>query len=120
MLPETLGNSGLKRIIKFYSKVFVSKYGFVPMISYPRIGKLFKPILEQFSENQIALMIVIHFDWRGVDGNDTFTHRRMVDACHPLDWLPKNINQYQAFIRNVLNINFDNDEDIIEIIKEYI
>jgi len=120
MLPESYGNSSLKRIINFYSKIFLSKYGFNPVISYPRIGKLFKPILEQFSEQQIALMIMIHFDWRGVDGNDDFTHRRLTDACHPMDWIPRNINQYQAFIRNVLNINFDDDVEITEIIKEYL
>lgn len=118
MLPETLGNTNIKRIVNFYSKIFRKKYGFSPRVSYPKIGALYKPILQDMSEYQIALLILIHFEWKGTTGDDDFVHKRLSQNCFPLEWLPRNINPYVAYITNSLNIDFNNEEAVKEIVNE--
>lgn len=113
-LPVTFGNTPTKRIVNFYSKVFHKRFGFYPRVLYPRIGGLYKSVLNEFTEYQVALMVLLHFEWRGSDGRDEFIHKRLADNVYPLEWLPRNINAYQAFIRNTLNIKFD---DLTEVEK---
>lgn len=108
-LPKELGNTPIKRIVAVYSKKFKDVYGFAPKImNWGQLGVMFKKLLQFYSEQQIALLISLHFDWNGADGQDQFAHRRLQNACFPLEWVPRNANAYEAYLRNTLDINLDN------------
>lgn len=111
-LPLSLGKTALVRIVTFYSRVYKHKYGFFPRVSYPRLGGIYKTLLTQLSEPQIALMIMLHFEWRGAEGNDEFVYNNLSRNTFPMEWLPRNSNSYEAYIRNALNIDFDNEEEV--------
>lgn len=120
-LPKELGKSPIQRIIKFYSVIFARHYGFQPKIlNWGAVGKLYKNLLQYYTENQIALLIALHFEWRGADGTDSFTHQRLQNACFPLEWLPRNANAYEAYIRNVLNIDLDNPKSIEQKVGQHL
>lgn len=72
------------------------------------IGKLFKPLLEKYSEWQVGSMICLHFYWHGASGEDAFAFKILQENCFPLQWLPKNVNSYRAYIVNTLGIDWDN------------
>lgn len=122
-LPETFGNTPLKRIVAVYSKIWKSFYGFIPQISYPMMGKLFKPLYTEFSEWQVAALICVHFNWHGATGEDNFAFKVLAEKCFPLEWLPKNVNGYRAYIINTLRIDWDNEAQIkqyvIDSVKNY-
>lgn len=108
-LPEEYGNSSIKRIVAVYAKKFTSLYGFAPKIlSWGLIGKQFKTLLNHYTEHQIALMILLHFEWRGSTGEDEFSHKRLESACFPIEWIQKNSNAYEAYLRNALEVDLDN------------
>lgn len=107
-LPETFGNSSLKRLVRVYSLVWEDLYGFKPIINnWGQLGKLFKPIIDNFTEFQIASMIILHFEWRGSSGTDEFNFKRLSDKCFPIEWIPKAVNEYHAYLRNSIGLDFD-------------
>lgn len=112
MLPDVLGKSGLHRVIKFYSLVFESKYGFAPTVKYPMVGRLLKPLLSEFSEFQIALLILVYMHWRGANNNDDFEEKKLQNKAYPLQWFPSGINVYRAFASNYLGLNFLDEEEV--------
>lgn len=116
ILPSEYGNTPIKRLVNFYGKLFYKRYGFYPRVSYPIIGKLYKSLLNDFTEYQIGLFLLVHFEWRGTDGTDNFLHKKLSDNTFPMEWLPKSVNAYQAYIRNTLNVGFD---DLTEV-KKYV
>ena len=116
MLPENLGKSALNRVINFYSLVFESKYGFKPIVKYPMLGKLLKPILSEFSEYQVALLILIYMHWRGANNDDDFEKKKLENKAYPLQWFPSGVNIYRAFASNYLGVNFNDETDV----KDYV
>lgn len=122
-LPEKFGNTPIKRLVYIYSKIWYSFYGFNPKVSYPMLGKLFKPLYTEFTEWQVAALICVHFNWHGATGEDNFTFKILAEKCFPLEWLPKNVNAYRAYIVNTIGVDWDNEEDIknyvINCVKQY-
>jgi hypothetical protein len=124
-LPSWMGNAPLKRLVKVYSMIWEDMYGFAPTLSnWGQLGKQFKPLLTKYTEYQIASMIALHFEWKGADGNDDFTHKRLSNKCFPLEWVPKAVNEYQAYLINSLGLAFDQPEKVkayvVKIIKPLI
>lgn len=117
-LPESMGKTPLVRIVTFYSRVFKHRYGFSPRVSYPKVGGVFKTLMSELSEQQIALMILLHFEWRGADGSDEYLYKKFSNASFPIEWIPRNSNSYEAYIRNVLHINFDDDNEVFNSIDK--
>lgn len=117
ILPPWTGKQPLQRLIRVYSILWEERYGFAPDIeNFGKLGKLFYPLLKKYTEYQIASFIILHFEWRGATGEDEFTHKRLIDRCFPLEWIPKNVNEYKAYLVNALNIDFENHKEV----KEYV
>ncbi len=112
-LPLEMGKRPIDRIIHVYGLIWKKKYGRFPIVQYAMIAKMFKPLLSQFSEYQIGLLVACHMHWRGASGDSDFIEKRLQDACYPLSWLPKAVNEYVAYIVNNQGINFD-DENIVK------
>lgn len=115
-MPDTR----VKEIRGFYIAVFNKMYGFNPTVSFPITGAIIKRMLKDFNEWQIQMFICVHFNWRGMDGQDEFTFKRLQNKAFPLEYIPSNINSYQAYIRNVLGLDFDNDKILQEYLHTYI
>lgn len=112
-LPDTLGKRPMIRILNVYSILWERKYGRKPSISFPMISKMFKPLLATLTEYQIGLLVAVHMNWRGSNGDSDFIEKRLTDNCHPLTWLPKAVNEYTVYITNKEGINFD-DHDVVK------
>lgn len=119
-LPDFLGKNYQKRIFGFYSLVWNKMYGTYPTADYARLGKLLKSLHENFSEYQVAMLILKHFEWYGATGEDSFAHQRLVSACFPLSWIPASADAYKAVIINSDGIQFDSEEACKEIINKYL
>jgi hypothetical protein len=111
-LPLFLGKTPLARLVEVYSLKFVELYGFKPTLNWGLLGKLFRQMQQDYSEWQIAAMILLHFDWHGASGDDDFTHNRLADRCFPLEWVPKTTNAYRAYLQNTLGVDFA-DQDVV-------
>lgn len=119
-LPEVLGTNYQKRIWNFYALVWQSKYGFKPDAEWKKLGPMIKKMSEDYSEYQIAILILTHFDWHGASGEDEYTHKRLVEACFPFTWIPTSISAYKAHQRNVRGLEIDSEEACKEIIDRYL
>lgn len=104
----------------FYSAVFLKTFGFKPTIRYVVTGSSLKRLLKDFNEWQINVMILVHFNWRGMDGTDEWGYNKLKDKAFPLEWLGNNVNSYQAYARNVLGLDFDNEVSLQEYVHNYI
>lgn len=113
-LPEKFGNTPLKRLVYLYSMIWRFLYGFDPKIQWGMIGKLLKPLYTEYTEWQVAALICLHFSWHGASGDDDFAFKQLQEKCFPLEWLPKNINAYRAYIINTLGIDWDSKEQLKE------
>lgn len=109
-LPSWLGTNSLARLAKVYDMVWEKNYG---TKSYTKLnghaGVLLKRLLDEHSEIIVALMIILHFEWRGLFGKEESIYKRLQSAGFPLSWVPNNANLYRAYIKNNLGI----DDDVI-------
>lgn len=104
----------------FYIALFRKLYGFAPVVNYAKSGAVIKRLLKDFSEHQCYLLICLHFSWKGIDDKDEFTHKRLKDRAFPIEWIAFNVNPYQAYIRNVLSIDFDNEDAVKKAVQLYL
>lgn len=118
MLPESRGKTYITRILSVYQDLFKNKYGFNPTISFGKFGKLCKILMESHTELQIAAMMIIFFDWAGMDGGDDFQRDKLLNATHSFGWFFSTTNQYEAYIRNVLKLEFNVEEKVKEFVSK--
>lgn len=124
-LPETFGSTPLKRLVKIYSLIWKDKYGFYPTITkWGQLGKQFKLLISTFTEYQLSAIIVLHFDWKGANGDSDFIHKRLSEKCFPLEWVQPAVNEYVAYLKNSIGLNFDDKKEVksyvVKIIKPLI
>lgn len=118
MLPESRGKTYILRILSVYGDLFKAKYGFYPKVSIGRFGKQLKSLMETHSELQIAAMLIVFFDWAGMQGDDDFTRQKLVDAGHSIGWFFSTTNVYEIYLRNVFGLEFDNEEKVRHFVEE--
>ncbi len=119
-LPEPMGKNYQKRIFYFYSLVWNKMYGTYPTADYARLGKTLKSLHDNFSEYQVAMLILKHFDWYGASGDDSYANQRLSSACFPISWIPASADAYKAVIINSDGIQFDSEEACKEVIDKYL
>lgn len=113
-LPPEMGKRAIDRILKVYSILWHRKYGIYPKVQYLLAAKLFKPLFKEFSEYQIGLLIAVHMNWRGTNGDSEFIEKRLLDNGHPITWIPKSVNEYILYIINNQGIDFNNESIVKE------
>lgn len=117
-LPTSLGKSSLNRIIKVYSLLFEEKFGIEPMINFGMIGKLLKPLLTNFSEQQIACFLIMYFEFRGTDGQSEWLYQNNFSRNFPLNTFPKHVDGIRIYLSNVLGFDWKDDEIVRNKLKE--
>jgi hypothetical protein len=117
LLPVN-GKSSLHRVITFYSLLWRSTYGRSPTIEWGRWGKALKPLFENYSEYQLALMLMQFFSWRGANNDDDFVHKKLSGACFPITWFPTTADSIAVYIQNALGITLDNETEVCAIVDK--
>lgn len=113
-LDVSMGKSWVQRVAHVYRKLWLSTYGRLPVVeNYGKVGKLLKPLKDNYSEYQIALMLMQYFEWYGLSGDDEFLHRRLYDNAFPLTWF----HNYADAIVVFLGDTFDNHEEVEKIVN---
>lgn len=117
-LPLAFGKMPLHRLVYIYSVLWNDLYGTsFKVTNWPLLAKLYKPLIEQYTEFQIASLMILHFEWAGATGNDEFTHKRLAESFFPIEWIPKSINQYSTYLTNTLNVNFEDKAKVAKFVK---
>ena len=120
ILPIGRGETATKRLLSIYRDCFKYVYGFGYKPMFARDYKIFKDLLESYTELQIARMLTIFFSWRGMDGVDDREHNYYTKATFPLTLFKATLSKYEAYIRNILQEDFDNDEELLVNVGKYI
>lgn len=107
-------------IMKFYKGLFYRYFGFEPVINYGRDGAVIKRLLDVLTPQQLRLFIVIHFNWRGMDGTDEFNYKRLKNNSFPIGWISTNINSYMAYAKNVLELDMSDEKVLEEYINDFL
>lgn len=104
-LPRKYGGTSISRMVEVYNLMWKRHFGFPSFeTAMGKNAKIMSNLLKRFNEYEVASMILIHFEWKGVGGENEYIHKRMAESGFPISWLPSNINAYQVFIKNVLGI----------------
>lgn len=112
MLPEVRGKTYIMRVLSIYTDLFRHKYGFYPQLPIGRFGKALKVLHVTHTELQIAALLIIFFDWSGVDGNDDWEKQSLIKVTHNMGWFFNSVNKYEAYLRNVIALDMDNEEEV--------
>lgn len=115
-LPDSRGKNYIFRVLSIYRDLFRNKYGFAPTISVPRFGKSIKELVSTYSELQIAALLVVFFNWKGITGDNDFESTKLINAAYPIQWFHTSINQYEVYLRNVFHLDFENEEAVREFV----
>lgn len=114
----------MKDVLTFYKGLFYRYFGFEPVINYGRDGAVINKLLGEngygLTKSQLKLFITIHFHWKGMEGDDAFSYKRLRDNCFPIGWITTNVNSYTAYAKNVLNIDVSSDAEIDAYIAEFL
>lgn len=111
-LPSSRGKTYIIRILSVYTDLFRHKYGFHPTLPISRFGASLKKLITTHTELQISALLIVFFDWCGMDGLDTFERDKLTKVTHNMGWFFYNINQYEAYVRNVYKLDFDNEDEV--------
>lgn len=102
-----------KEILKFYSHFYNKRYGVYPRVTtWGKHVSVFKPLISQFTEMQMYLLIMTFWSWKGATGQDIGAEKRLQSACYPMTWLPSLIDAMIPYITNVLKIDFNNEVQV--------
>lgn len=111
----------VERLAGRYSKLFKDKYGFYCKTPYAVINKTFRELLLQYNELQLSYLLIIYFNWAGMDDKSERERNYIMGKTHDLFTLKFNINQYEAYARNVAGYSkeFDSTDELLPIIAKY-
>lgn len=119
MLPESRGNTYIARVVSIYTDLFRDKYGFHPQIVYGRFGKSLKKLMENHTELQVAALLIVFFNWRGITGDDRYEEQRVIASNHNPQWFFSTVNTYESYLRNVFGLEFDDESKVKSFVGNY-
>lgn len=115
-LPVNRGKNPLDRLLSIYRDLFKYTYGFDYKVNFGRDKNTLKTILTNYTELQIARLLIVYFNWAGMTGTDVKEKNYLSGATYPLSMFSVNMPKYEAFVRNVLKEDFENDVELYSII----
>ena len=110
-IPNWMGKSSYARLVKLYEMMWEYKMGTKPnQIKPSSAGSgIIKTLLKKYTEELSALIIIVHFDWRGANGSDNSINERMKNAGYPITWILNSAPMYESFIKNYLKISTEKE-----------
>jgi predicted transcriptional regulator len=118
-LPLQRGKQPSSRLLSIYSDLFKDVFGFSYKSNFGRDLKIIKDMLQNYSELQIARMMIIFFSWHGMTGSDDREYNFLVGATFSLGLFKVNASKYEVYSRNVLKEDFDSDEKLLTEVGNY-
>ncbi len=117
-LPDSLGKTYIIRLVAVYAHFWKKTYGFQYRANFGMMGKIFDQILKQYNEYQIACLLGVFFNWKGIDGSDEMEYNKVAKAGFSIFWFQKMLSTYEVYLRNVLDVNIDDVEQMKKFLKE--
>jgi len=108
------------RIVSVYGSFYRTLYGYNHKHNFAMMLKTFKPLLEMYSEIQIALLLGVMFDWHGMEGNNENESRWLQENCFPPSAFVKQINKYELYIRTKTDYHFEDDNILIGEFRDFV
>lgn len=109
-LPDWLGNNSHVRLGRLYELLWMHHMAHPTKLRLTgQTGALFKRLLADYSEILVGLMLIVHFEWRGLSGNDDRILKTHRDHGYPLSWIPSRAATYLAFIRSTMAVKDDTE-----------
>lgn len=118
--PPKRNQSSHTRLTSWYCKWYWKKFETKCPESFGRFHKTWKELLDQYNEEQVILLIFLHFHWYGPDDRDERQYKFLEGARFPLGLLVKNSPLYKDFAQHVLKIRFDDRESVADYIIKVI
>ena len=111
-LPKEMGKAYTQRLLRHYSLLFHWIVGFSYKGNLGMDFRIYKNLMENYTELQIAMLLIVYFQWHGVTGTSDNDYQFVVNNAFGLSMFSKGISKYEIYARNVLGINMD-DEDVL-------
>lgn len=104
-LPDSLGKNYISRLVEIYHLAWNYKFKFQCLEQAKgRTAKILKNLKEDYTEYEIASMIFLHFEWKGLNNDNEFMNKKLEDNCFPMSWLAMSVNSYQTFLKEKMGI----------------
>lgn len=117
-LPMSRGKTYILRVLSVYRDLYRDLYGCDPTVNIGRFGKSLKSLVETKNELQIAALLITFFNWRGISDESDFDRQKLIASAHNPQWFFSTINQYEIYLRNVRNLEFDDNDKILEFVAK--
>lgn len=121
-LPENRGNSPVARIDSIYGTLFHREYGFYPQVtSLPSRRKVFKELLASYTEIQLAYLLIVYFNWNGMDDNSPKDRDWFKKKTFDVFTFRFNLEKFLAYTKNVsgYGAEFDDSDLLVPIVGKY-
>lgn len=117
-LPKEMGNAYTQRLLRLYSILFSLIVGFPYKGTMGQDLKTLKQLKENYSELQIAMLLIVYFQWHGVDGSSDKEYQFVVSTGFNLSMFAKTTSKYEMYARNVALIDMDNQTTLLDNINK--
>lgn len=112
ILPPNRGNTRIQRVTSIYKDLYRYKYGCEPVLRMIQVGGCIDTLAKKYTEIQISAMLIVFFEWRGMDGSSDFDQNKLTNVAHPFGWFYGSVNQYEVYLRNVHGLKFDDENEV--------
>ena len=123
ILNPQQGKSPVARLQSLYSLLFRTLYGFKPKpTTFPQTGGVFKQLLKDYSEIQVACLLIVFFNWQGMKDNEPKERDWLIGQTHSIYLFKGSVSKYEAYIRNYKDLSkeFDDDKELYNYVRKSI
>ena len=118
-LPPNRGLTRIQRVTSIYKDLYRNKYGCEPTLRMAQVGGCIDTLAKKYTEVQIAALLIVFFEWKGMDGSTDFEQNKLVGVAHPFGWFYGSVNQYEVYLRNVHGLKFDDEGEVIKFVGTF-
>lgn len=118
-LPLQKGKTPRDRVLSVYSALYKNLYKVVYKINFGRDYKIVNSLLELYTEVQLARLLVIYFNWRGMSGTYEKEFIYLSGILFPLAMFKSKVNEFEVYSRNVLGDKLDDDNEILKVVGSH-
>lgn len=110
-LPASRGSKPEDRVATIYRDLFEYTYGEnIDSKIWNSVKSNIKKLLAEYSEIQLAFLLIVFFTWKGMDGNSESEIKYLMGKTFPMYLFVSNIKKYKIYCKNVLYLKFEDDE----------
>lgn len=108
-LSKKHGKTPSERIYKIYNILHKEHFGVTYKASnWVMFAKTVNTLISKVgSEYYLAMLLIIHFNWFGANGNDQNEHKYLENRFFSIYLVSKNISAYGAYSQNVLLLHHE-------------